>query len=126
MDIIPKEIVLAAAQMAKLDGLLPEQTMVLVFRALDHEISPDGRRKINPARTLGIGKAIYAALFDYPFDLTRDNQTANGWCWNVQIPEYGYGPIFEQLFIQAQLTVGTQRLSSKIYQHTLRSLRHIN
>ena len=112
MTIIPKDVLLAATLMAKLDGLLPEQTMALVFRALDHEISdPDGRR-FNPARTPGIGKAIYAALFGYPLCLCPDQSTRNGWCWQVKIPEHGYSSVFEQMFISAQLAVGAQRGSA--------------
>ncbi|QLG87236.1 hypothetical protein HQ393_02650 [Chitinibacter bivalviorum] len=109
MTIIPKEVLLAAAMMAKLEGLLPEQTMAMVFRALDHEIRAPRGGCFNPARTLGIGKAIYAALFNFPFDLMIDTRTSNGWRWETQIPDYGYCASFEQMFVQAQLDVAQQR-----------------
>jgi hypothetical protein len=109
MNIIPKEVLLAATLMAKLDGLLPEQTMAIVFRALDHEMHDPHGQRFNPARTPGIGKAIYAALFGYPLELCVDPKTRNGWCWQVDIPEHGYSNTFEQMFVAAQLAVGSQR-----------------
>lgn len=113
MAIIPKEVLLAATMMAKLEGLLPEQTMAMVFRALDHDIQAPTGSRFNPARTLGIGQAIYAALFNYPFDLKVDTRAPNGWRWDAQIPEYGYSASFEQMFVAAQLDVAQQRAAPR-------------
>lgn len=109
MSIIPKEILIAATALAKLDGLNPEQTMTLVFRALDHEICGPKGQVFNPARTPGIGKAIYAALFGYHVELVADHKSPSQWRWQAQIPSHGYSPAFEQMFIHAQLAVGDQR-----------------
>ncbi|WP_373975135.1 hypothetical protein NT239_16105 [Chitinibacter sp. SCUT-21] len=118
MRMIPKEVLIAATKMAKLDGLTPEQTMSLVFRALDHELSEQNGRKINLARTPGIGKAIYAALFAYPVEFIPDQNSPNGWCWDVVLPEHGYGQAFEQMFLQAQINVDEQRQHRKGYSQT--------
>ena len=103
MIIVPQEMLIAVAKTAKLDGLSPEETMTLVFRALDHEMmGPNGRLFI-PARTVGIGKAIYAALFNYPLTLVNDVTTHNHLRWIAHIPEYGFSPPFEQMFVDAVL-----------------------
>jgi hypothetical protein len=109
MNIVPQEILIAVAKVAKLDGLLPEETMALVFRALDHEMRGPNGKPFNPARTDGIGKAIYAALFNYPLALVEDRAAINQWRWSVSIPAHGYSVPFEQLFVDALLCVATQR-----------------
>jgi hypothetical protein len=109
MDIVPQEILIAVAKTAKLDGLTPQETMALVFRALDHEMRGLNGRKFNPARTDGVGKAIYAALFNYPLALVMDAKSKNGFRWSVSIPAHGYSAPFEQLFVDAILHVEQQR-----------------
>lgn len=109
MDILPQEILIAVAKVAKLDGLSTEETMALVFRALDHEMGGGGGRQLNPARTDGIGKAIYAALFNYPLSLVQDSTAKNGFRWRVSLPEHGYSAPFEQIFVDALLLVDVQR-----------------
>ena len=96
MDIVPQEILIAVVKTAKLDGLMPEETMALVFRALDHEMPGLNGRLFNPARTDGIGSAIYAALFNYPLALVEDSKAKNGFRWSVTIPSHGYSMPFEQ------------------------------
>ncbi|MBM5571000.1 MULTISPECIES: hypothetical protein [Deefgea] len=109
MDIVPQEMLIAVAKTAKLDGLSPEETMTLVFRALDHEMRGPGGQRFNPARTDGIGRAIYAALFNYPLSLKVDTKASNGFRWEVAIPAYGYSAPFEQMFVDALLRVEQQR-----------------
>ncbi|WP_148715296.1 hypothetical protein [Chitinolyticbacter meiyuanensis] len=106
MNIVPREIVQAAATMAMSGRLTPSQTMAVVFRALDHELGGFGTEPLNPARVPGVGAAIYAAMFGYPFDLVlRDD----GYCWQAELPEHGYSAPFQQLFIDAMLMVDAQR-----------------
>lgn len=109
MDIVPQEILIAVAKIAKLDGLSPEETMSLVFRALDHEMRGPNGRLFNPARTDGIGKAIYAALFNYPLALELDAKANNGFRWSVTVPQHGYSAPFEQMFVNALLCAEVQR-----------------
>jgi hypothetical protein len=109
MDIVPQEMLIAVAKTAKLDGLSPEETMALVFRALDHKMRGPNGRLFNPARTDGIGKAIYAALFNYPLSLVLDAKASNGFRWQVTIPSHGYSAPFEQMFVDALLRVEVQR-----------------
>ncbi|MGL4994748.1 MAG: hypothetical protein ACRC6G_01080 [Deefgea sp.] len=109
MDIVPQEMLIAVAKTAKLEGLSPEETMALVFRALDHEMRGLNGRLFNPARTDGIGKAIYAALFNYPLSLVVDARANNGFRWVVTIPSHGYSAPFEQMFVDALLQVDVQR-----------------
>jgi len=111
MDIVPQELLIAVAKTAKLDGLSPEETMTLVFRALDHEMRGPSGRRFNPARTDGIGRAIYAALFNYPLSLKVDARASNGFRWEVTIPAHGYSAPFEQMFVDALLCVEAQRLA---------------
>ncbi|WP_027467626.1 hypothetical protein [Deefgea rivuli] len=112
MDIVPQEILIAVAKTAKLDGLSPEETMALVFRALDHEMRGPNGRLFNPARTDGIGRAIYAALFNYPVALVRDAKATNQYRWLATIPPHGYSAPFEQMFIDALLRVDAQRAAA--------------
>lgn len=109
MNIVPQDILIAVAKTAKLDGLMPEETMALVFRSLDHEMRGLNGRLFNPVRTDGIGKAIYAALFNYPLELIADVTASNGFRWTVKIPEHGYSAPFEQMFVGAILQVEVQR-----------------
>ncbi|WP_255989365.1 hypothetical protein [Chitinolyticbacter albus] len=106
MKIVPREIVQAAATMAMSVRLTPAQTMAVVFRALDHELGGFGVAPFNPARIPGVGAAIYAAMFGYPFELVRvDGQHR----WQAKLPEHGYSEPFQQLFIDAMLLVDAQR-----------------
>ncbi|AOX99558.1 hypothetical protein BJP62_03255 [Jeongeupia sp. USM3] len=95
--------------MAMLDGLAPAQTMAVVFRAIDHEFAGAGGRRFNPARTAGIGAAIYAAMFGYAFRFVADPGERGGHRWENEIPQHGYSPPFQSLFIEAMLLVDTHR-----------------
>ncbi|SMC25777.1 hypothetical protein SAMN02745857_02282 [Andreprevotia lacus DSM 23236] len=109
MELVPAELLIAAAHMAMSDHLTPSQTMTVVLRAIDHELrGPDGK-PFNPARTAGIGEAIYAAMFGYPLALVADSKAASGWRWQSSIPEHGYGPAFQQSFLDALVDVGDLR-----------------
>ena len=95
MDFIHEEILLAAARMARLDKMSAEETIAVIFRAIDHEMmGPDGQ-SFNPARIDGVGMAIYAAMFDYPFSLIETPD--DGLFWRARIPKHGFSPPFEQL-----------------------------
>nr|WP_314899303.1 hypothetical protein [uncultured Deefgea sp.] len=117
MDIVPQEMLIAVAKTAKLDGLSPEETMTLVFRALDHPMRGPNGRQFNPARTEGIGKAIYAALFNYPVSLVLDAKASSGFRWQVTIPSHGYSAPFEQMFVDALLRVEVQRATHSKAMH---------
>ncbi|BCL75634.1 hypothetical protein JHS3_13700 [Jeongeupia sp. HS-3] len=109
MVLIPEEILLSAARMAMLDGLSPAQTMAVVFRAIDHEFAGAGGRRFNPARTAGVGAAIYAAMFGYPLRFVIDPAARGGHRWESEIPAHGYSQPFQSLFIEAMLLVDTHR-----------------
>ncbi|MDW5415732.1 hypothetical protein R6242_04000 [Iodobacter sp. CM08] len=95
MDLIHEEILLAAARMAILDEMTAEETIAIIFRAIDHEMmGPDGQ-SFNPARIAGVGTAIYAAMFDYPFSLIEVPN--DGLFWRAKIPKHGFSAPFEQL-----------------------------
>jgi len=109
MELVASEVLIAAAQMAMHDHLTPSQTMAVVLRALDHDLRGPGGKSFNPARTPGIGAAVYAAMFGYPLRFVADPQAAGGWRWLSSLPPHGYNSTFEQIFVEAMIQVGEAR-----------------
>ncbi|WP_035060766.1 hypothetical protein [Andreprevotia chitinilytica] len=114
MELVPRDIVIAAARMAMLDHLTPSQTMAVVLRAIDHDLMGPGGKPFNPARTEGIGQAVYAAMFGYPVEFVHDPLAANGCRWVSELPNHGYSQPFQQFFIDAMVLVDYERQRKRI------------
>ncbi|STQ90885.1 hypothetical protein [Iodobacter fluviatilis] len=111
MDLIQKEILLAAVRVALQDKLSPEETVAVALRSLDHEMmGPDGR-SFNPARISGVGSAIYAAMFNYPLDLL--DVPEEGFVWRAKIPKHRFSTPFEQLLTDGERMVEQCRQKQK-------------
>jgi hypothetical protein len=108
MELIQKEILLAAVRMANLPA---EETVAVAFRAIDHEIMGADGRSFNPARIAGFGSAIYAAMFDYPLDLL--DVPGEGFVWRAKIPKHGFSQPFEQLLHEGKLRAEQGRQTQK-------------
>jgi hypothetical protein len=120
MEIIQKEILLAAVRMAILDNLPADKTLAVVFRAIDHEMMGDDGRSFNPARIPGVGSAIYAAMFDYPFELRE--VPGEGFAWQAKIPKHGFSTPFEMLLNKGKSMVEQCRKEQRAHQATLKHL----
>jgi hypothetical protein len=118
MELIQKEILLAAVHMAVLDNLPADETVAVVFRAIDHEMMGEDGRSFNPARITGVGSAIYAAMFDYPFELL--DVPDEGFVWQAKIPKHGFSTPFEMLLNKGKSIVEECRKEQKAQQDTLK------